>query len=240
MPARIPHKFIDGVEHKWCGLCKEWKCVENFGKKTAVWDGLNSNCRSCKAKRAKEYNQRPEVKERHTKRQRRYRKEGRYAERLIKHNLKYREKRKLNTRKWKKANPEKWSNNAKRYRRKRVLNGKSREYYNKRYYNDPKFRIMANLRARLYMALKRQGLQKTTATIKLCGCSLEKLKQHLESQFTDGMSWNNKGDWHIDHIKPCAAFDLSDVEEQKKCFHYTNLQPLWALDNMRKGAKYVV
>ena len=73
--------------------------------------------------------------------------------------------------------------------------------------------------------------------MKLCGCSLEKLKQHLESQFTEGMTWDNKGDWHVDHIKPCASFDLTNPEEQKKCFHYTNLQPLWALDNMKKGAK---
>lgn len=235
---RIPHKFTDGVEHKWCGLCKEWKCVENFGKLTVGWDGLKPNCRSCKAKRSKEYNQRPEVRERTQKRQRRYYKEGRYAERLRKYELKYREKRNLNSRKYKQENPEKCRESQKRCQRRRVLNGKSRAYHNKRYYNDPKYRLIANLRGRLHGAFRAQGVRKTRCTMELCGCSLEKLKQHLESQFTDGMSWDNKGEWHIDHVKPCAAFDLSDVEEQKKCFHYTNLQPLWAIDNIKKGAKY--
>ena len=51
------------------------------------------------------------------------------------------------------------------------------------------------------------------------------------------MNWNNIGKWHIDHIKPCKSFDLTKSDEQKKCFHYTNLQPLWALDNIKKGAK---
>jgi hypothetical protein len=65
------------------------------------------------------------------------------------------------------------------------------------------------------------------------------LFKHLESKFTEGMSWSNYGykGWHVDHIKPCASFDLSDPEEQKKCFHYTNLQPLWWYDNFKKGAK---
>jgi hypothetical protein len=67
---------------------------------------------------------------------------------------------------------------------------------------------------------------------------VEQLRQHLEAQFTDGMSWDNYGrdGWHIDHIRPCASFDLTDPEQQRQCFHYTNLQPLWAADNIRKGA----
>ena len=69
------------------------------------------------------------------------------------------------------------------------------------------------------------------------GCSIDELKEHLSSQFTEGMSWENYGEWHIDHIKPCASFDLSILEEQQKCFHYSNLKPLWALDNLKKGAK---
>ena len=73
------------------------------------------------------------------------------------------------------------------------------------------------------------------STKKLLGCSIEFLKQHLESQFTDGMNWANYGKWHIDHILPCASFDKSKPEEQSKCFNYSNLQPLWALDNMCKS-----
>jgi len=74
--------------------------------------------------------------------------------------------------------------------------------------------------------------------MRLVGCSMEQLRKHLEEQFAAGMSWENYGKWHMDHIKPCASFDLSREAEQHKCFHYTNLQPLWAKDNLRKSAKY--
>ena len=73
--------------------------------------------------------------------------------------------------------------------------------------------------------------------MKLLGCSLDFLKQYLEFQFKKGMSWSNYGKWHIDHIKPCASFDLSKPNEQHKCFNYINLQPLWAIDNLRKKDK---
>jgi len=70
----------------------------------------------------------------------------------------------------------------------------------------------------------------------LIGESPQFVKNYLTLKFTDGMSWENHGKWHIDHIKPCCSFDLTKPEEQQKCFHYTNLQPLWAKDNLRKGA----
>lgn len=73
--------------------------------------------------------------------------------------------------------------------------------------------------------------------MELTGCELNVLKEFLESKFKQGMSWENHGEWHIDHIKPCCKFDLEDEEEQKKCFHYTNLQPLWAKENLSKGGK---
>ncbi len=60
---------------------------------------------------------------------------------------------------------------------------------------------------------------------------------HIESKFVDGMSWENRSQWHIDHIRPCANFDLTDIEQQKICFHWSNLQPLWAKDNLRKGKR---
>ena len=84
------------------------------------------------------------------------------------------------------------------------------------------------------------GTSKSAATLELLGCSVEELKKHLENQFIKGMTWNNYGlhGWHIDHIKPCASFDLTKEEEQRKCFHYTNLQPLWAKDNLSKSNKY--
>ena len=73
----------------------------------------------------------------------------------------------------------------------------------------------------------------------LVGCTPEFLRSYLESLFTEGMTWDNYGPkgWHVDHILPCASFDLTKEEEQKKCFHYTNLQPLWWFDNLRKSDK---
>lgn len=97
-----------------------------------------------------------------------------------------------------------------------------------------KFRIRGALQTRIWNALK--GGVKAAKTMELIGCSIEDLKTHLESQFQKGMNWDNYGEWHIDHIKPCASFDLSKEEQQKECFHYTNLQPLWAEENLKKGA----
>lgn len=71
----------------------------------------------------------------------------------------------------------------------------------------------------------------------LIGCEIDYLLYHIQEQFNPGMTWDNYGDWHIDHIKPCANFDLSKPEEQRKCFNYTNLQPLWAEENLIKGKK---
>lgn len=102
---------------------------------------------------------------------------------------------------------------------------------------DNSYFIPDKLRERVRVALKSQGVKKNNKTIELVGCSIEYLRKYLEVQFDDKMTWQNYGKWHIDHIIPCASFDLSDIEQQKKCFHYTNLQPLWAIDNIRKGAK---
>jgi len=73
----------------------------------------------------------------------------------------------------------------------------------------------------------------------LIGCSISAFRAHLESKFSDGMNWADGG-WDIDHIIPCAVFNLSDPEQQKRCFHYSNTQPLWKLDNLRKHSKIVV
>ena len=72
---------------------------------------------------------------------------------------------------------------------------------------------------------------------KLFGCSGRELKAHIQNQFAKGMNWQNYGTWHVDHIKPVKKFDLRIEKERQKCFHYSNLQPLWAKENMRKGAK---
>lgn len=143
-----------------------------------------------------------------------------------------------------------WSVKEKENRKK---NSKLREEYAKNYFQknkakilkqrkerfkrDPKAKMAAVLRTRLYEAVfKNSGGNKGSMKY-LLGCSIDDLLIHLENQFVEGMSLSNHGEWHIDHIIPCASFDLTDIEQQKKCFHYTNLQPLWAKDNISKGAK---
>jgi hypothetical protein len=108
-------------------------------------------------------------------------------------------------------------------------------YYNDREQNDVCFRLAQSLRARLRMALKRDT--KVGSTIQDLGCSIEELKQHLESKFQSGMTWENRGKngWHIDHVMPLSKFDLTDRVEFLKACNYTNLQPLWWQDNLSKG-----
>lgn len=110
-----------------------------------------------------------------------------------------------------------------------------RNWANSRYKTDIHFRIRSSIQARIRSAVKNN--YKYYHTDELLGCSIKELKEHLENQFTSGMSWDNYGQWHIDHIVPCAVFDLSKASEQKKCFHYSNLQPLWKADNIRKKDK---
>lgn len=114
---------------------------------------------------------------------------------------------------------------------------KVRAYQNNRRATNINVRITDNLRGRLWSALK--GKSKCGSTKDLLGCSIPFLKGYLAAKFEDGMSWDTYSfeTFHIDHIIPCSSFDLSDPEQQKKCFHYTNLQPLWAFDNMSKGNK---
>lgn len=133
-----------------------------------------------------------------------------------------------------------WGNREKRieYLKKyRVDNTHIRNVkYNARFKSDVFFRMSQNIRTRIRMALKRNTKSKSTQI--LIGCTIDFLRQHLQNQFKEGMDWNNYGLWQIDHKKPCSLFDLSKEEEQLKCFHYSNLQPLWATDNRKKHNRY--
>jgi hypothetical protein len=101
--------------------------------------------------------------------------------------------------------------------------------------NDINFKLIKNCRCRIRMVIKKNT--KSGKTLSLLGCSTLFLKNYLESKFLEGMTWGNRADWHVDHIRPCSSFDLSDPIQQKECFHYTNLQPLWAKDNIKKSDK---
>jgi hypothetical protein len=107
--------------------------------------------------------------------------------------------------------------------------------------NKPSFRIRKTLTDRLRCALTRKGKTKQSSILRYLGCAPEHLKIHIERQFSKGMHWGNYGinGWHIDHIIPCAEFDLTNDEQCKKCFHFSNLRPLWAWQNHQKSRKIV-
>lgn len=103
---------------------------------------------------------------------------------------------------------------------------------------DVEFRIRGNLRRRMLRAFKDQSCIKPAKTLALLGCTTRFLVTYLVAQFRPGMTLENHGKvWHIDHIRPCASFNLADPEQVKMCFHYTNLQPLFAAENLSKGAR---
>jgi len=112
-------------------------------------------------------------------------------------------------------------------------------YTNNRRKINIQFKLSSALRSRLRKAL--HGNYKTGSAVKDLGCSIKELKQYLESKFQPDMNWDNwtSDGWHIDHIKPLASFDLTDREQLLIACHYTNLQPLWAKDNMAKGDKII-
>lgn len=146
-----------------------------------------------------------------------------------------REKSRLRLRAYYKANREKARAAWKRWRE------ENRDRYNAYFLDkkavDASFLIATRMRNRIRMALKSRSVSGTSRSVDLIGCTYEQLRTHIESLFLPGMSWERFGEIHIDHIVPCASFDLSDPEQQKICFHYTNLQPLWAKDNLVKGKR---
>ena len=87
-------------------------------------------------------------------------------------------------------------------------------------------------------ALRKIGQVKDETTMELVACQAQDLKEHFESLFTDDMSWDNQGEWHVDHIRPCASFDLNDKDQWMVCFNWRNLQPLWQSENTRKQDNY--
>ena len=130
------------------------------------------------------------------------------------------------SKKWKEKNVEKMREYHRGY-------GKNRRKF------DISFRISGNLRNRIRKVLK--GINKSASTIKLFGCSIEFLKGHIENKFTIKMNWDNYGSyWEVDHVIPCSLFNFNDGEEQKKCFHYSNLQPLTCEENIKKGNKILL
>jgi len=204
-------------------VCKESKSVSEFYRDSSRPDGLTYTCIACiKISRAKFQQDNKE-------------KLSKYKQR---HWALHKQEIAISKSKYYKLNRDKiLRDRSKYYQRNRdsIIKQKNRYAANRRAV-DPLFKLIHNLRRRVHAALASN--YKTGKTIALLGCTPEALKNWLSYQFEEGMSWGNYGKWHIDHVIPCASFNMEDLEEQKKCFHWTNLQPLWAVDNLRKGAKY--
>jgi hypothetical protein len=151
-----------------------------------------------------------------------------------------REKAIKQARQWNQSNPERRQKIVRRYattdpEKYRKLN---RLYRARRRKRDPIFRLKSNLRCRIYTALSRVAAKKTRHTMDIIGCSVAVLRMHIAGQFRPGMSWSNYGEWHLDHVIPLA--EASTKEAVEKLCHYTNLAPLWAEENFRKGARRTV
>ena len=108
------------------------------------------------------------------------------------------------------------------------------QWYKERRKKDPLFKLKGNLRNRTYKAFKNKGYSKNTKTQEMLGVEWEIAKQHIERQFKKGMKWENQGEWHIDHIIPLTS--AKTPERLKQLCHYTNLQPMWSVDNLSKSA----
>ena len=208
------------METKICSKCKVGKDICDFGKNKLKSDGLQPNCKLCRKIETSSY----------------------YKTNSEKIKLKVQEYRNNNPEKVSELkknsyerNKEYYLNQMKIYREKNKE--KRNNYSRNRKKTDPIFKLKHIMNSRLRIFLKSKNITKNNKTFEIIGCTPQKLKQHLENKFTEGMKWELIGQYiHIDHITPlCSA---KTEEEIFKLCHYTNLQPMWAIDNIKKGGKY--
>jgi len=208
---------------KICSRCKDRKVLDEFPVNSRFPDGRNSKCKLCTNALNKAY--------------RDSNKEAFCASRR-RHYIANLEKMRSGRRKYAASNKDKKSQYDVSYR---AQNKSKIAAYKKQWernlMSDPVFRIKRNLRRRISHVLN--GRLKTADTFSLVGCTPSEFRDHIQSQWTEGMSWDNYGyrGWHVDHVIPCCSFDLSTEDGQRRCFHFSNQRPLWALDNLRKGRK---
>jgi hypothetical protein len=208
---------------KTCTKCKIDKEFTEFGKVKAIKSGYRSECKMCvKEYRLKHLEHIVEYRKKYNLNNKENRKfyKLKNKDKLNKQNKQYRLNNKEKIEKWRQNNRIKINNNANEYNKNRKL-------------IDSFFKLKMNIRSLICTGIRRQGYKKTSKTFEILGCSYDELKKHLEKQFTEGMTWDNYGKWHIDHIYPISK--AIDEQHLIKLNHYTNLQPLWAIENLKKG-----
>jgi hypothetical protein len=231
------------METKICSKCGVEKDICDFNKDKSKITGYRSECKSCqkiyssqyrlknldKSKKyyiknienIKKWRELNSEKLRESKKEYRKKNSELISEQKKKYYENNREKSLLYNKEYRKSNREKFNFYSKKYREKNI--------------NNPIFKLSYNIRRRIRSFIKSNNYNKKDLIFDIVGCSPQFLKEHLEKQFIGGMSWENQGDWHIDHIIPLSS--AKTEEEVYKLCHYTNLQPLWAEDNLKKGAK---
>jgi hypothetical protein len=218
---------------KKCVKCNIEKELLDFGKAKLNKDGLKGTCKVCLELYNKEYQKiysinNYENKKKYNKKYYIDNKE-KLDNKQKKYSIDNKEKLKEYSNKYYTNNLEKLKEkNKKRY---------SREYINKymkeRRLIDSLFKLRCNIRGLISKSIKARGYDKNSKTFEYLGCTFEEFKIHLENKFTEGMNWENQGEWHLDHIYPVSL--AKDEEHLIKLNHYSNFQPLWAIDNIKKG-----
>ena len=230
---------------KVCNKCLTNKELCEFSKSSRYKDGLDKICKVCQRERSriyllkngKEVNERKKKwradnKEHFAKSKKKWRDKNKEKLKKIRDTKK--EQRKEYDRLYRIKNKEIIRERKKNYRENN--REKINEYYRVRKSEDVLFKLNHTMRNRIRVFLKVKKWDKKKSTYNMIGCSPDFLKEYLEKQFKDGMSWENRGKWHIDHIIPlCTA---KSEEELYKLCHYTNLQPLWGEENLKKGKTY--
>ena len=211
---------------KTCTKCKLEKDVFEFHKDKYKKDGLRSECKSCQ----KEYREdnKELIKESKKKYYKVNKEKIKEYEKANKEKIK--EYKKEYNKEYRKANKE-YDKKYYQANKEKIIECK-RKYQRKRRKTDDLFKLKCNLRGRTWSAFRNKGYSKNTKTQQMLGVEWEVTKQHIERQFTKGMNWNNYGEWHIDHIIPLSS--AKTPERLKQLCHYTNLQPLWAEENLSK------
>ena len=214
------------MDHKICIKCNQSKTLEYFYKTKRNKTGYESKCKECKNKYTIDNNK----------------KLGKeYFRKVVKkHNDKNKDKIKIKNKKYWELNKDYWLENdvRKEYMKEYMKTNRKKlnKYINERYKNNIQFKLGIILRQRFKSAIKGYKIHQIEDLI---SCSIEEYKKYIEKQFLPEMTWDNHGKiWEIDHIKPCFIYDLTDPKQQKQCFHYTNLQPLFKTTEIAESFGY--